>query len=131
MVSRAPQHQPLESLPTAELLRQTLDETRQLARLEIKLAREELGEDLLQLKRAAILIGIAAVLGIVAIALLDVAVVIALGGTVGAALLIAGIVFAEVAIIGYVGYRYLPKTPLQRTRARLSADLQTIEEHLK
>jgi uncharacterized membrane protein YqjE len=134
VVSRAPQPQPLptlEDLPTAELVRQALQETKELARLEIKLAREELREDLLQLKRAAILIGIAAVLGIVAIALLDVAVVIALGGTVGSALLITGIVVAEVAILGYIGYRQLPKTPLQHTRARLSADLHTIEEHLK
>ena len=119
-----------DDLPTAELVRQTLDETKELVRLEVALAREDIRSELKQLKTAGILLGIAAALAVVAIAMLDVAVVIALGNTVSAALIVALIVVVEVAVIGFIGYRKLPKAPLQRTRERLTSDVRELKEHV-
>ena len=119
-----------DELPTGELLRQTLDETKELVRLEVALAREDLRSELKQVKTAGILLGIAAAFAIVAIAMLDVAVIIALGNTVTAALIVALLVVVEVAVFGYIGYRKLPKAPLQRTRERLTSDVRELKEHV-
>lgn len=119
-----------DDLPTGELVRQTLEETKELVRLEVALAREDLRAELKQAKTAGILLGIAAALAVVAIAMFDVAVIIALGNTVTAALIVAFLVVAEVAVIGFIGYRKLPKAPLQRTRERLTSDVRELKEHV-
>jgi uncharacterized membrane protein YqjE len=117
-------------LSTPELLRQVVDESKELVRLEVKLAQEELREDVRKLKWAGILLAIAVALFIVALAMFDLAVVIALGGTVNAALIVAFIVLAEVAVIGFIGYRQLPKVPLERTRSRLATDVRALKEQV-
>lgn len=119
-----------DDLSTGDLLRQTLEETKELVRLEVALAREDLRTELKQAKTAGILLGIAAALAVVAIAMFDVAVIIALGNTVTAALIVAFLVVAEVAVIGFIGYRKLPKAPLQRTRERLTSDVRELKEHV-
>jgi uncharacterized membrane protein YqjE len=119
-----------DDLPTSELVRQTLDETKELVRLEVALARQDLRSELARVKTAGILLGIAAALAVVAIAMFDVAVIIALGNTVTAALIVAFLVVAEVAVIGFIGYRKLPKAPLQRTRERLISDVRELKEHV-
>lgn len=119
-----------DDLSTGELLRQTLAETKELVRLEVELARQDVRSELKQVKTAGILLGLAAAMGVVAIAMLDVAVVIALGATVTAALVVALIVALEVAVLGYIGYRMLPKAPLQRTRERLTSDVRELKEHV-
>jgi Putative Actinobacterial Holin-X, holin superfamily III len=78
-----------------------------------------------------VLLAMAAAMFIVALALLDVALVFVLGGTASAALIIAGVVLAEVMVLGYFGYRQLPKVPLERTRARLISDVRELKEHMK
>ena len=123
-------HQPPDDLSTRELGQQAFDETKELVRLEIALAREDLRSELRQAKTAAILLGIAGALAIVALAIFDVAVVIALGNTVTAALSVAFIVVAEVAVLGFIGYRKLPKAPLARTRERLASDVRELKEHV-
>ena len=115
---------------TPELLREALGDSRELVRLEMRLAQEELREDVRRIKFAAILLAIAAALFIVALAMFDLAVVLALGGTVSAALIVAFIVLAEVAILGLWGYRKLPKVPLERTRSRLAMDVQALKEQV-
>jgi uncharacterized membrane protein YqjE len=119
-----------DDVSTGELLRQTLDESKELVRLELALAREDLRSELKQVKTAGILLGIAAAFAVVAIAMLDVAVIIALGNTVTAALIVALLVVLEVAVFGYLGYRKLPKVPLQRTRERLTSDVRELKEHV-
>ncbi|MEY4550236.1 MAG: hypothetical protein RL685_6431, partial [Pseudomonadota bacterium] len=105
-----------DDLSTSELLRQTLDETKELVRLEVELARQDVSSELKQVKAAGILLGGAAAFAVVAIAMLDVALIIALGTTVTAALVVALIVLLQAGLLGYLGYRKLPKAPLQRTR---------------
>jgi len=117
------------ALSTSELIRQTLEETKELARLEIKLAREEVRDDLLQLQRFAILAGVTGVLAIVALAVLVVSVILALGGTAVAAFAVSGVLIVLCGVAAAVAYRHLPKVPLQRTQARLKADFQQFKEH--
>ncbi|MEY2936025.1 MAG: hypothetical protein RL033_6774 [Pseudomonadota bacterium] len=119
-----------DDLSTSELLRQTLDETKELVRLEVELARQDVSSELKQVKAAGILLGIAAAFAVVAVAMLDVALIIALGTTVTAALVVALIVLLEVGVLGYLGYRKLPKAPLQRTRERLTSDVRELKEHV-
>jgi Flp pilus assembly protein TadB len=121
---------PVAELSTPELLRQSLDESRELVRLEIRLAQEELREDVHKLKAAGILLALAAALFIVALAMLHLALVFALGGTLGAALLVAFIAVLEVAIAGFIGYRQLPKVPLERTRSRWATDVRALKEQV-
>lgn len=115
---------------TPELFREALTDSRELVRLELRLAQEELREDVRRMKFAGILLAIAGALFIVALAMFDLAVVLALGGTVSAALLVAFIVLGEVAIVGLWGYWKLPKVPLERTRSRLAMDVQALKEQV-
>jgi uncharacterized membrane protein YqjE len=112
------------------LLRQTLAESRELVRLEVKLAQEELREDVSQLKGAGILLATAGALFIVALAIFGVAIVFALGGTASAASSVGFILLAGVAIVGLIGYRLLPKVPLERTRSRLTTDVRALKEQV-
>ena len=64
------------TLPTSELIRQALDETKELVRLEVKLAREEVRDDVLQLKHVVIFGGIALLTSILALSTLVTAVVL-------------------------------------------------------
>ena len=130
MSPRSAPIEPALHTSTPELLREALVDTKELVRLEMKLAQEELREDVRRIKGAGILLAIAAALLIVALAMFDLAVVLALGGTVGAALLVAFIVLGEVAVVGFWGYRKLPKVPLERTRSRLATDVQALKEQV-
>lgn len=120
----------LASEPTKELLRQTLEETKELVRLEFKLARQEVQEDVRRLKLAAILGGAAAVLGILVLATLVVAVVLAAGATVAAALGTAAVLMLLTGTLALVAYKKLPGVPLERTRARLESDINQLREHV-
>lgn len=130
MATRPLPTDPSAEVSTPELLREALGESKELLRLELKLAQEELREDVRKLKGAGILLAIAGALFIVALAMFDVAVVLALGGTVSAALIVAFIVLAQVAIVGFIGYRQLPKVPLERTRSRLATDVRALKEQV-
>jgi putative superfamily III holin-X len=127
---RADPLEPAAQLSTSELVRQALDESRELVRLEMRLAREELRDDVRKLKWAGILVALAGAMFIVALAMFDLAVVLALGGTANIALIIAFIVLGEVAVLALVGYRLLPKVPMERTRARLATDVHALKEQV-
>ena len=120
----------LGALSTGELVRQTMEETKELVRLEVKLAREEVGEDLLQLKTAALLAGTAAVLAILTLSALLVALVLGLGGTAIVALIVAGVLLLGCGFTALVAYKHVPKVALQRTRARLKSDISNLKEHV-
>jgi uncharacterized membrane protein YqjE len=122
--------EPTGELSTSELVRQALDESRELVRLEVRLAQQELRDDVRKLKWGGILIAFAGAMFIVALAMFDLAVVLALGGTANVALIIAFIVLGEVAVLALVGYRLLPKVPLERTRQRLATDVHALKEQV-
>ncbi len=120
----------VEALPTGELVRQILEETKELVRLESKLARQEVRDDLLQLRSAAILLTAAAVLANIVLSTLVLALVFALGGTAVVALIAALVLAAAGAVLALLAYKKLPKEPLHRTRARLKSEVTQLKEHI-
>jgi hypothetical protein len=102
---------------TIRISPEAMDAMRDVVRAELERARAEVRAEVRQSRSGGILLGIALVLFTVALSMFDLAVVLALGGTVEAALIIAFIVVGEVLVIGYLGYRRLPKSLFERLRA--------------
>lgn len=112
-------------------MRQVLEETKELVRLETNLAREELQGDLVQLESAAVLGGSALVCAVLTLATLLVAVILALGGSAIVALIVAAVMLLAASALGALAYRRVPKPPLARTRARLKSDVSQLKEHIQ
>ena len=115
---------------TAELLKAVFDDTHQLAVLEVALAKEELG------RTAKSVIGgrdrgpaAAAALSVIALPMLVVAVLLAVGVSPALSLFVGAAVLLSVAGIGlFVGYRIIPKDALGNTRTRLRGDLRALRD---
>lgn len=118
----------LTEATTGALVKEALEEAKELVRLEIALAKEEAESELEMLKKAAIGFGISFSCTFVALALLGVALVLALGGTAVVALLVTLGYLVVGGIAGAVGYKLLPKEPLVHTRRRLSADFVHLKD---
>jgi len=120
--------EPLPDASTAELVREAIDEARELMKLEVSLARDEAKRELVGVKASAILLGTASALGVMGITLLLVALglFIDLGPLplviMGAALVVIA------AVAGLVGYKAIPRKPLADTRKRLETDVQMLKE---
>lgn len=120
----------LEEASTADLVREAMDEAKELVRLEVQLAKEEVKEEVAQAKHAAVGFGVALGAMVIVVCMLSVALVLAAGGTALAALALAG-GFVVVAGIGaWIGYGMLPKSPLEKTRHRLENDVNQLKEHI-
>lgn len=122
---------PLDEVPTTELMRQVLEETKELVRLETNLARDELQGDLVQLKSAAIFGGAALLCALLTLATLLVAVILALGASAAVALIAAAVMLLAAAALAALAYQRVPKPPLARTRERLKSDVSQLKEHIQ
>jgi uncharacterized membrane protein YqjE len=129
-VRSAVQETEVEETSTADLVREAMDEAKELVRLEVELAKEEVKEEVKQAKRAAIAFSVAGGAAVIALCMLAVALVLALGGTALAALGVAGGFLVLGAVAGYAGYGMLPKAPLEKTRHRLHNDVNQLKEHI-
>jgi Flp pilus assembly protein TadB len=118
------------SAPTHELVRETLEQTRELIRIEFALARNELNDDLAKVKRGGVWAGVGVVFASAMFAALVMALVLALGGTAVAALAVAGGCALLAAVAAVVAFQILPRAPLQRTRARLESEVNQLKEHV-
>jgi uncharacterized membrane protein YqjE len=112
-------------------MRQVLDETKELVRIEMRLARDELDADLRQLRRAAILAAVAFVLVILALAALLMAFLFAIDADGVGALVVAGVLLLGGGAFAALAFQRVPKPPLARTRDRLKHDVTELEEHLQ
>lgn len=125
-----PERLALEEASTADLVREALDEAKELVRLEIEIAKNEVEKEIAQAKKAAVGFGVALAAGVLVLCLLAVALVLALGGTPLAALGVAGGLLVVGAIAAFAGYSVLPKKPLEVTRHRLKSDVTQLKEHI-
>jgi hypothetical protein len=117
--------------PTAELVREAIDETRELARLEVELAKEELWSELRQAKAGAISIGAGAGAALSGVTLCFVAIAMAFRMEWLAALVIGGILLALAALLALAGYKGLPRRPfLGGTKERVQMDLKQLKERV-
>lgn len=117
-------------LSTPELVRQTMEETKELVRIEVSLARCELRDDLMQLKMVAIVGSVALVVALLMLSTLVLTIVLALGGTALAALIATGVLALASGVMAAFAYKQFPKVPLERTRARLRSDINQLKEHV-
>lgn len=115
---------------TVQLVEAALKESRELVKLEVALAKLEAQNQLKKALRAAIGFVVAGLLGVIALALIAVAIVLALGGTAGNALAVTLVVLVLAGIAAFVGYSQLPKNPLEHTRRHLEDDYHQLKEHL-
>ena len=125
-----PVHAVGDERPLAELMKEALDETRELVKLEVALAREEVRKETREAKAAGIGIGAAAALAISGFTMLLVSVALAFSATWLPALLVGAIVLAAAGIAGLLGYGAVPRKPLDETRRRLTTDVNMVKERL-
>jgi uncharacterized membrane protein YqjE len=122
-------HDISEPVPTGELMKRVVQEARELVKLEVELAKAELKEHVARTKRAAVAGGLAVLCLFLCTSALVVALVLALGGTVEVALLVAlGLVLVG-GILGWAAYALVPKSLLDRTRAHAKNDVNEFKEH--
>ena len=114
---------------TADLVKEAVDEAKQLVRIEAELAKEEVKKEAKQAEGAGIAFGVGLAFASVCLSLLGVAIVIAAGGTVVAALVVAGCALVLAGFAAGVGYMLVPKKPLEHTVQRAETDLRQLKEH--
>jgi hypothetical protein len=116
--------------PVTELIREVFGETRELVRIEVALARDELEQELGAAKSSAFAMGIAAAALVAAFAVLMVALVLTLKvGWVGA-LVVGGILLATAAALAAIGWKGMPRSPLGVTKGRLRANVEQLKERI-
>jgi Putative Actinobacterial Holin-X, holin superfamily III len=127
----APQHQvPRVEIPVAELVREAAGEAKQLIRLEVELAKEEIRRELSDARTGAITLVVSALVLVLGIALLLVAVALAIFPGPVPALLIGVGLLAVSGFCALMGVRLLPKKLLQATRQRLETDIEVVKEQI-
>ncbi|HEY1954514.1 MAG TPA: phage holin family protein [Polyangiaceae bacterium] len=119
-----------ETKSTAELVKQAFEEARDLVRLEVKLATDEVKIDMRQTQAAAVGFGIAAALGIIGLTLLAVAIPLAFVHAAIAALITGGVFLVIAGGVAIVGWFLFPKKPLKETRKTTRRGLTELEEAL-
>jgi len=124
------QVQSLPQVSSTELVREAMLEAKELVKLEVALAREEVKREVLATKGAAIALGVGTALLSVGLSLVLVSLALALfPGPIP--LLVLGLILAGgAALAGSAGMKLLPKKPLAETLRRLETDIETVKEHL-
>jgi uncharacterized membrane protein YqjE len=119
---------PRPEASTTELVREAIDEARELVRIEVALAKEEVRKEIEDAKRAAIFFGVAAVSALLAAAMICVAIALAIFPGPVPALVIGAILIVAAAVTAFVAWKKVPKAPLQDTRRRVETDAKVIRE---
>jgi hypothetical protein len=121
-------HSP-NSMPTPELVRQTVEGARELLQLEIRLAREEAREDFVRYRRLGYEIGAAFLMLNAGISTLILAAVLAGGATPLLALVVGAALLLVSGSLAFHVYRAVPGFPLRRTLSRWKSEVQELKEH--
>jgi hypothetical protein len=116
--------------PTADLIREVINETRQLVQLEVALAREEVRMEMARARLAGVVLGTAAGAGLSGITVCLVAIVLTFSIPSVAALIMGAGLVSLAVVGGWVGWKRLPKRPMNETRSRLEADFKQLKEHI-
>jgi hypothetical protein len=116
--------------PTGQLVREAIDEMRELVQLEVALAVDGAKGDLAKARTAGISLGAAAALAVCAVTMFFVALAAAFVPMWLAALVVGGVLLLIGGILGLVGWRALPRKPLAETRARLESDVKQLRERI-
>jgi len=123
------EQQQLQAMSTPALMKQAISELRLLVKAEVLHARLEFEEELREAKSAGILLGccLALLLCGLSVAFVGVALALPLAEWL-AAFIVAAVLLVIAAVCGALGYRRLPRKPLQKTQQRLKEDLAITRE---
>jgi hypothetical protein len=119
-----------EAEGNVRLVREAIDEARDLVRLEVALAREELKAEMRRAKGGAAAMGAAVVLAIAGLTMLIASIPFAAGRSWLAALLIGAGLVAGAGLLAFRGWRIVPHEPLPATRERLESSLRDFRDQL-
>jgi hypothetical protein len=122
----------LERLSTGELIHHALEEARLLAKAEVLAARQELKAEISSAKTSAVLGGAALALatGGLSVLFVAVALVIPLAEPVSA-VIVGAALWVLAGLLGYAGFKSLPRKPLPRTQERIKEDVKLTREQLQ
>lgn len=112
------------------LLKRAVSDLRELVTVEVELAKGEVVSQAKEAVAAFALIGSAAVLFILSLTMVLFAVILARGATPGRALAAAVMLVAGSVALGLLGYKKLPKKPLERTEKRIKRDVREVGENV-
>ncbi len=125
---------PLSDTPTPALVSTLVQDTKQLVKAEVELAKAELKRDLKRELHMVEGFGIAALCALCTLNLVLVSVVFALAQSAmpgwAAALLVGACVLAVGTAAGLIGWSVRAKEPLQRTRKLLKEDVRWAKERM-
>jgi hypothetical protein len=116
--------------PVTELIRDVLGETGELVRIEVALARDELRQEIVAAKAGSVAMGAAAATAVASFTMFVVALVLALNAGWVGALVAGGILLVAALVLGLVGWKALPTSPLGETKGRLQANVQRFRERM-
>jgi uncharacterized membrane protein YqjE len=119
-----------EPTPSADVAKQLLADAKELIALEVELAKNEVTEELLRAKHAAIAAGLAIAALLLCLNAALVGLILALGGTALHALSVALVLLLLAGATGVYAYSAVPKRPLGKTRARLEDDARQLKAHV-
>jgi hypothetical protein len=116
--------------PTRRLVREALDQTRELVHLEVALARNEVATELAQAKTGAIALGAAAATAISSLTMFIVAIALSFSVMWLAALGLAIVLLLLAVALGFAGHKMFPTRPLAQTKERIETDLSQLKGRL-
>src|SRR5215470_16746569 len=130
-----PLDSPVEQVPpphasSVELIREAMDEARQLIVLEVALAKDEVKREALATKSAGIALAVGAAALLVGSSLLLVALALAIFPGPIPSLVLGLVLLTFAALLGVMGIRLLPKKPLALTRGRIERDIETVKDRV-
>jgi protein-S-isoprenylcysteine O-methyltransferase Ste14 len=113
--------------PVADLIREVLGDTGELVRIEVALARDEVRREVAAARTGAIALAAAAA-SVAALTMFIVAIVLGLQlGWVGA--LVAGAILLGAALLlGLLGWKAMPTSPMGETKGRLQQNVERLKE---
>lgn len=120
----------MQTKSTADLVKEAFAEARELVKVEVKRAKDEVREQLEQAKAAAIVLALGALLALVGLTLFAVAIPLAFGATALAAILTGVCFVGGAGMLALIGWWLLPKKPLPETRKNAEHDIGALEEAL-
>jgi hypothetical protein len=119
-----------ERVTNAELVREALEQTRELIQVEVALAKDEVKKELSLVKIIAAASGVAVLFGFAAfvVLLVTLGLVISLSAL---PMFIIGLILLAIAVVAaIVAYEEIPKKPMRRTQHRVRTDARLIKEHV-
>jgi hypothetical protein len=116
-----------DDTPTTELVKEALEDAKELVRLEVALAKREAREEARAARSSGIALGLAGALALLGVQALLVALCLAVGDWLFA-LVTGGVALVVSGIVAGAALRHVPKKPLDETRRRLQSDVRELKE---